>query len=176
MEAFRLMPRHRTTSRRSWPTPTATGARPLHPPPQRPTQQHDSRTRPRNPHMKTTGTPAAEWPPGGAGSTTSTASPRRAPTDFGALLDQHQARTAVAEGPKKTEAPKREHHKLEREAPTRERREVRDDRHAAPAQPQADAKKADAPAEGQAPAAAAQQQSQADAEQQPTVEAPVVVV
>src|SRR4051812_30956555 len=104
MEAFRLMPRHRTTSRRSWPTPTATGARPLRPPPPHQTQRHDSRTRPRNHHMKTTGTPAVEWPPGGAGSTTSTASPRRAPTDFGALLDQHQARTAVAEGPKKKEA------------------------------------------------------------------------
>src|SRR3954470_84238 len=116
MEAFRLMPRHRTTSRRSWPTPRTTGARPLHPPPPHQTPQHDSRTRPRNHHMKTTGTPAAEWPPGGAGSTTSTASPRRAPTDFGALLDQHQARTAVAEGPKKKEAPKPEHHKLERKS------------------------------------------------------------
>ena len=51
--------------------------------------------------MRTHTTPAVTWPPGGASSTTSTASPGRTPTDFGALLDQHQARTAVAEGPKK---------------------------------------------------------------------------
>ena len=35
-------------------------------PPLRLTHRHDSRTRPPNPHMKTTGTPAVEWPPGGA--------------------------------------------------------------------------------------------------------------
>src|SRR3954468_3474787 len=104
MEAFRLMPKHRTTSRRSWPTPRTTGPRPLRPPPLQVTPRHDSRTRPRNPHMKTTGTPAVEWPPGGASSSTSTASPRRAAADFGALLDQHQARTAPAEGPKKTKS------------------------------------------------------------------------
>src|SRR5215211_3379902 len=51
--------------------------------------------------MRTTSTPAVEWPPGGAGSTQSSASQRRAATDFGALLDQPQARTATAEGPKK---------------------------------------------------------------------------
>src|SRR3954453_5652011 len=169
MEAFRLMPRHRTTSRRSWPTPRTTGARPLRPPPPRPTQQHDSRTRPRTHHMKTTGTPAVEWPPGGAGSTTSTASPRRAPTDFGALLDQHQARTAVAEGPKKKEAPKPEHHKLERTSDK--------DEASAPAPHRAESKAPEAKPEATAPATE-QQGSQPEGEQgdQPTVETPVVAV
>src|SRR5215218_3871916 len=164
MEAFRLMPRHRTTSRRSWPTPRTTGARPLRPPPLRLTPRHDSRTRPRNPHMKTTGTPAVEWPPGGASSTTSTASPRRAPTDFGALLDQHQARTAVAEGPKKKEALKPEQKKLESEAPARAPQ---------PAEPKAPEAKPEATA-----LATEQQPTQPDGRQgeqpeQPTVETPV---
>src|SRR3954451_10455951 len=104
MEAFRLMPKHRTTSRRSWPTPRTTGARPLRAPPMRLTHRDESRTRTRKQHMKTKRTPGGECPPGGASSATSTASPRRAATDFGALLDQHQARTAIAEGPKKNEA------------------------------------------------------------------------
>jgi hypothetical protein len=56
--------------------------------------------------MKTTNPPAVAWPPGGASSTTSTASQGRATTDFGALLDQHQARTATAEGPKNRDAEK----------------------------------------------------------------------
>jgi flagellar hook-length control protein FliK len=51
--------------------------------------------------MKTTSTPAVEWPPGGAAPTRGSATPGRATTDFGALLDQHQARTAIAEGPKR---------------------------------------------------------------------------
>src|SRR3954454_12998932 len=176
MEAFRLMPRHRTTSRRSWPTPRTTGARPLRPPPLHPTRPPDSRTRPPNPppqNMKTTGTPAAEWPPGGAGSTTSTASPRRAPTDFGALLDQHQARTAVAEGPKKKEAPKPEHHKLERKSDK--------DEASAPAPHRAESKAPAAKPEGTAPATEQQQPAKPDGRQdeqgdQPTVETPVVAV
>src|SRR3954454_15910538 len=158
MEAFRLMPRHRTTSRRSWPTPRTTGARPLRPPPLHPTRPPDSRTRPPNPppqNMKTTGTPAAEWTPGGAGSTTSTASPRRAPTDFGALLDQHQARTAVAEGPKKKEATKPEQHKLERKS---------SDKDTASAPQCADPKAPEAKPEGPAPATE-QQGSQPEGEQ-----------
>ena len=51
--------------------------------------------------MKTTSTPAVEWPPGGAAPGRGTASQGRATTDFGALLDQTQARTAPAEGHKR---------------------------------------------------------------------------
>src|SRR5215217_5839864 len=154
MEAFRLMPRHRTTSRRSWPTPRTTGARPLRPPPPRLTPRHDSRTRPRNPHMKTTGTPAVEWPPGGASSTTSTASPRRGPTDFGALLDKHQARTAIAEGPKK-EA------KLEKKL----ERQSEKDSASAPATHGVEPKAPEAKPEAEAPATE-QQPAQPEGEQQ----------
>ena len=117
--------------------------------------------------MKTTGTPAVEWPPGGASSTTSTASPRRAPTDFGALLDQHQARTAVAEGPKKKEA------KLEKDHSA--------SAHAAPAQHTAEPKKAEAGHCESQPATEQQQphpavEPEVEGQEQPAVEAPVVAV
>ena len=106
--------------------------------------------------MKTTPSPAAEWPPGGAGSSTRTASQGRASTDFGALLDTHQARTASAEGPK-TEA------KLAKDAPV------------APEQAHAEPNPADAP-RGDAPAqAAAERGPQAEGEQ-PAVGAPAAVV
>src|SRR3954464_12889349 len=110
--------------------------------------------------MKTTGTPAVEWPPGGASSTTSTASPRRAPTDFGALLDQHQARTAVAEGPKKKEA------HLDKKVET--------DPASAPAPQPAEPTATEATKPEAAAPATDQQQLQAEGEQrdQPTVETP----
>jgi len=117
--------------------------------------------------MKTTGTPAVEWPPGGASSHKSAASPGRGPTDFGALLDKHQARTAVAEGPKK-EA------KLDKKV---EHKSDKDTASAPAAKPQAEPKAPEAAAAEAKPACDEQPvQPDAEGQEQPTVETPVVVV
>src|SRR5262249_13303322 len=48
--------------------------------------------------MKTQSPLAAEWPPGGPPTPARSAAAQQATTDFGALLTQHEARTATAEG------------------------------------------------------------------------------
>src|SRR4051812_43854765 len=48
--------------------------------------------------MKTPSPLAAEWPPGGPQTPARSAATQQATTDFGALLTQHEARTAPAEG------------------------------------------------------------------------------
>lgn len=121
--------------------------------------------------MKTTSTPAAEWPPGGAVSSHRTASQGRAATDFGALLDTHTARTAPAEGPRERGDDRNVHHG--REHSRREDVASPHDREAW--QPAAETKPAQ-PGER----AVEDQDIPAGAEQQPvtedTVETPVVAL
>ena len=118
--------------------------------------------------MKTTNAPAVEWPPSGASSSTRTASQGKASTDFGALLDTHQARTATAEGPKKHKSPEK----------TEARQAKPAEKPDAPVQEQPEPKPVDAPRPEAKPADGCDQQpteGQQPQGDQPTVETPAVV-
>ena len=148
--------------------------------------------------MKTTSTPAVEWPPGGAPPTRGTASQGRAATDFGALLDQTSARTAPAEGLKRDgdktssvaprddrreaaassrpERPERPDHPHRTDRP--ERPERPEHPHApvaeeAPEQPQGESAEGEQPA---APQAGTGEQQPGETVEQPAVAVPIEVV